>query len=175
MENGQVAGGVKPRVASRNWTYSGRDVARVGGEGEGVCHLSAAAIRASHSESKVRRGRSMKKLLAGAVMAVWLAPLGVVAQERAGDAALGALSGAVVLGPIGAVAGAVVGYTAGPHIARSWGLRRSSAHGGRRVARQEAGAAVSDNQPAPRSQASMSAPAPRRSPAYAGPPAQGFD
>ena len=30
-----------------------------------------------------------------------------LAQERAGDAALGALSGAVVLGPIGALAGAV--------------------------------------------------------------------
>jgi hypothetical protein len=51
----------------------------------------------------------------------------VAAQERAGDAALGALSGAVVLGPIGAVAGAVVGYTAGPSIAQSWGMRRSSA------------------------------------------------
>lgn len=50
-----------------------------------------------------------------------------MAQERAGSAALGALSGAVVLGPVGAVAGAVVGYTAGPSIARSWGLRRSSA------------------------------------------------
>ena len=49
-----------------------------------------------------------------------------LAQERAGDAALGALSGAVVLGPIGALAGAVVGYTAGPSIAHSWGLRRSS-------------------------------------------------
>jgi hypothetical protein len=32
------------------------------------------------------------------------------AQERTADAALGALSGAVVLGPLGAVAGAVVGY-----------------------------------------------------------------
>jgi hypothetical protein len=51
-------------------------------------------------------------------------PLGAVAQERVGDAALGALSGAEVLGPVGAVAGAVVGYTAGPAIASSWGLRR---------------------------------------------------
>jgi len=67
----------------------------------------------------------MKKLLAGAVMAVWFAPLSVVAQERAGDAALGALTGAVVLGPVGAVAGAVVGYTTGPAIARSWGMRGS--------------------------------------------------
>ncbi len=49
----------------------------------------------------------------------------MLAQERAGDAVLGALSGAVVLGPVGAVAGAVVGYTAGPSISRSWRLRRS--------------------------------------------------
>jgi hypothetical protein len=35
-----------------------------------------------------------------------------------------------VLGPIGAVAGAFVGYTAGPSISRSWGLEgsRSSRH-----------------------------------------------
>ena len=55
----------------------------------------------------------MKKLLAAAVMVVSFAPSWVSAQERVGDAALGALSGAVVLGPVGAVAGAVVGYTAG--------------------------------------------------------------
>jgi hypothetical protein len=67
----------------------------------------------------------MRKILATVVIAVSFAPLGVLAQERGGDAALGALSGAVVLGPVGAVAGAVVGYTAGPSIARSWGLRRS--------------------------------------------------
>jgi hypothetical protein len=48
------------------------------------------------------------------------------AQQRAGDAALGALSGAVVLGPVGAVAFAFVGYAAGPSIARSWGFRRSA-------------------------------------------------
>jgi hypothetical protein len=47
------------------------------------------------------------------------------AGERVGDAALGALSGAVVFGPVGAVAGAVIGYTAGPSIADSWGLKRS--------------------------------------------------
>ena len=58
-----------------------------------------------------------------------LAPSFASAQDhRPGDAALGALSGAVVLGPIGAVAGAVVGYAAGPSIARSWGFdRRGSA------------------------------------------------
>jgi len=66
----------------------------------------------------------MKALLAAAAMAIALMPLRADAQERVGDAALGALSGAVVLGPVGAVAGAVVGYSAGPAIASSWGLRR---------------------------------------------------
>jgi len=74
----------------------------------------------------------MKKLIAAAVIAMALAPSVVRAQERTGDAALGALSGAVVLGPVGAVAGAVVGYTAGPAIANSWGLRRGRRHHHRR-------------------------------------------
>jgi hypothetical protein len=76
----------------------------------------------------------MKKLIAAAAIAMALAPLNALAQERAGDAALGALSGAVVLGPVGAVAGAVVGYTTGPAIASSWGLRRSRRHYHRRHA-----------------------------------------
>jgi hypothetical protein len=70
----------------------------------------------------------MKTLIAVAVIATALAPLSVLAQERTGDAALGALSGAVVFGPVGAVAGAVVGYTTGPAIASSWGLRRPGRH-----------------------------------------------
>src|SRR5262249_29438788 len=53
------------------------------------------------------------------------------AQERVGDAALGALSGAVVFGPVGLVAGAVVGYAAGPSISRSW---RNNRHHPRRFA-----------------------------------------
>jgi hypothetical protein len=65
----------------------------------------------------------MKKHLAVAVVALSFASSGVRAQERAGDAALGALSGAVVLGPVGAVAGAVIGFTAGPAISQSWGTR----------------------------------------------------
>jgi hypothetical protein len=78
----------------------------------------------------------MKKMLAAAAIVTVLAPLGAVAQERVGDAALGALSGAVVLGPVGAVAGAVVGYTTGPAIASSWGLRRHGRRHHRRYARQ---------------------------------------
>jgi hypothetical protein len=77
----------------------------------------------------------MKKLIPGAVIAIALAPVGAFAQERTADAALGALSGAVVLGPLGAVAGAVVGYTAGPAIASSSGIRRSRRHYHRHDAR----------------------------------------
>lgn len=68
----------------------------------------------------------MKKLLVGTLMAGSLISFQAEAGERAGDAALGALSGAVVLGPVGAVAGAFIGYSAGPSIARSWGMRRSA-------------------------------------------------
>ena len=50
-------------------------------------------------------------------------PVAAGAQERLGDAALGAVSGALVGGPVGLVAGGIVGFTAGPSIARSWGLR----------------------------------------------------
>jgi len=65
----------------------------------------------------------MTRAFATAVIVLTLGSSAAFAQHRAGDAALGALSGAVVLGPIGAVAGAVVGYTAGAAIAHSWGLR----------------------------------------------------
>ncbi|MGX1169523.1 hypothetical protein AB7M16_005789 [Bradyrhizobium sp. USDA 372] len=67
----------------------------------------------------------MTKALITAVAMLACVPASALAQERAGDAALGAVSGAVVLGPVGAVAGALIGYTAGPSIARSWGLRGS--------------------------------------------------
>ena len=81
----------------------------------------------------------MKKLIVAVVTAITLTPVGALAQERAGDAALGALSGAVVLGPVGAVAGAVVGYTAGPAIAGSWGLRRHGRRHHRHYARATPG------------------------------------
>ncbi len=69
----------------------------------------------------------MKRALFAAAVILLLPAAGALAQERATDAALGAVSGAIVLGPIGAVAGAVVGYTAGPSIANSWGMRHSRA------------------------------------------------
>jgi predicted lipid-binding transport protein (Tim44 family) len=66
---------------------------------------------------------TMTRTFAAAAILVALIPSVAFAQHRGGDAALGALSGAVVLGPVGAVAGAIVGYTAGPAIAHSLGLR----------------------------------------------------
>lgn len=68
----------------------------------------------------------MKKLLVAAMIAASFFSLEAQAQERAGSAALGAVSGAVVLGPVGAVAGAFIGYAAGLSIARSWGIRPSA-------------------------------------------------
>ena len=71
----------------------------------------------------------MIKAYSIAALLLVLVPSSALAQ-RAGDTALGALAGAVVLGPVGAVAGAFVGYSAGPSISRSWGLEgsRSSRH-----------------------------------------------
>ncbi|WKA26698.1 DNA-directed RNA polymerase subunit N [Bradyrhizobium roseum] len=69
-----------------------------------------------------------------AALLLVLAPSSALAQ-RAGDAALGAVAGAVVLGPVGAVAGAFVGYTAGPSISRSWGLEGSRSSRRRQASR----------------------------------------
>ena len=66
----------------------------------------------------------MRMILATAIMLA-LGSGVAQAQERAGDAALGALSGAIVFGPVGLVAGAVVGFTAGPAISRSWRANRN--------------------------------------------------
>jgi hypothetical protein len=66
----------------------------------------------------------MKPFLAAMAIVISLAPAAAFAQERVADAALGGLSGALVLGPLGAAAGVVIGYTAGPSISRSWGLNR---------------------------------------------------
>lgn len=107
-----------------------------------------------------------------------------IAGERTGDAALGALSGALVLGPVGAVAGAVVGYTTGPDIAHAWGLR-SSPHRRTRTASAAAPPPRANSAPmpkprphaAPSAQApSARAPTPTRSAATAAmPPAQSLE
>lgn len=62
-------------------------------------------------------------LIVAAIAAVFFLPFAAKAQERIGDGALGALAGALVAGPVGLVAGGVVGFTAGPAIASSWGLK----------------------------------------------------
>jgi hypothetical protein len=122
----------------------------------------------------------MKKTTAVTALALSLISSGAMAQERGGDAALGALSGALVLGPIGAVAGAVVGYTAGPSIARSWGLRRSSsARQGGKSTRREARVLPGDSQPGAKNQAGPSpaaqAPPPPPKTASTAPPVQGLE
>ncbi|MBV9459263.1 MAG: hypothetical protein JO141_17340 [Bradyrhizobium sp.] len=112
----------------------------------------------------------MKKIVA--ITAISLALISSQAradEHRPGDAALGALSGAVVLGPIGAVAGAVVGYTAGPSIAHSWGFRHSHSAARRtRAARQAAPSAEAPThapeargQAMPSSEAQASMPTPQ--------------
>ena len=78
----------------------------------------------------------MIKVYSIAALLLVLAPSSAMAQ-RAGDAALGAVAGAVVLGPVGAVAGAFVGYTAGPSISRSWGLEGSRPSRHRRQATRD--------------------------------------
>lgn len=95
----------------------------------------------------------MKQQIAIAATALMVSTA-AVAGERATDAALGAVSGAVVLGPIGAVAGAFIGYTAGPSISRAWGIR-----GSRSSARQPRRSASNDARPYRESQAAMREPA----------------
>ncbi|MBV9565434.1 MAG: hypothetical protein JOY90_34025 [Bradyrhizobium sp.] len=106
----------------------------------------------------------MRMMIAIAALALVSMPSASRADpNRGGDAALGALSGAVVFGPIGAVAGAVVGYSAGPSIAHSMGFRHAGSARRAKPARQQArDAAAGDSQ--------RSAGAPKA--AYSGPPVQ---
>ncbi len=108
----------------------------------------------------------MKKTIAGVALSLALMSSAAVAAERPGDAALGAVSGAVVLGPVGAVAGAVIGWTAGPSISHSWGLHRASApRHARKSASPNARVSTDDrppvsNQSAPKDQAAPQVAAP---------------
>ena len=77
----------------------------------------------------------MRKVIAIAFMvAALLAPTAAGAGERLFDSALGAVSGGLVAGPAGFVAGGVIGYVAGPRISRGLGFYRHYryAHYGRR-------------------------------------------
>jgi hypothetical protein len=99
------------------------------------------------------------------------------AAERVGPAALGALSGAVVLGPVGLVAGAVIGYTAGPEIGRAWKVRRVDprhARPAKRPVKRTAQAAVKRHAaPPPRGAAPGEVTPSGRG--TGGPPAQGLE
>jgi hypothetical protein len=67
----------------------------------------------------------MKKAIAAVAVAAGLALASPPAHaDRAVNTGLGVGSGLLVFGPVGAVVGGVVGYTAGEGIARSWGLSR---------------------------------------------------
>jgi hypothetical protein len=60
----------------------------------------------------------MKQLaiVASAALALTLAATAARADDRVLDGVLGAGAGALVAGPVGLVAGGVIGYSAGPHI-----------------------------------------------------------
>jgi hypothetical protein len=120
----------------------------------------------------------MKKLLVVALMAGSFISFEARAGDRAGDAALGAVSGAVVLGPVGAVAGAFIGYTAGPSIARSWGIRRSASQSrARRETQAMNGAREAETQQQASTRVVSSSPV-KNPEAPAGkrpPPVQGFE
>jgi hypothetical protein len=76
----------------------------------------------------------MKFTIAAAAVAVGiiLAPAAALA-DRAVNTGLGVGTGLLVFGPVGAVVGGVVGYTAGNGIARSWGMSRPHRRPARKV------------------------------------------
>jgi hypothetical protein len=114
----------------------------------------------------------MGRLLVAAVIAGLFVSLQAKAQERAGSTALGAVSGAVVLGPVGALAGAFIGYAAGPAIARSWGVGHSASRArAHRVNEANVGAqAIANATPLPVAKPAAAVVAGRSTP-----PVQGFD
>ncbi|WP_342722284.1 DNA-directed RNA polymerase subunit N [Bradyrhizobium sp. B097] len=101
----------------------------------------------------------------GLSLALPLIPSEAAEQHRGGDAALGALSGGIIFGPIGAVAGAVVGYTAGPSISHSLGVRSHQTHARRTKSVRQAQASTKYRQPAPDRRAALPAAAPAAAPA----------
>lgn len=74
---------------------------------------------------------------AAIVVAISLTSGAASAGERTTDAAAGALAGAVVAGPVGLVAGGVIGFTAGPKISCHMGINCRHRHSSRRVGRYD--------------------------------------
>ena len=72
----------------------------------------------------------MKTALAALAIAagIAMAPTMASAQERYSDGAMGAVAGAVVLGPVGALAGGLTGFFAGPNISRGLGFHHHYRH-----------------------------------------------
>jgi hypothetical protein len=103
----------------------------------------------------------MKRVISAGAVAVGLALATTSAYAgRVANTAIGTLTGLVVFGPVGAVAGAAVGYTAGHSIARSWGLSRPQYRSSRIVQRKAEGTASSV--PVPRYKPVDAPPAERR-------------
>jgi len=71
----------------------------------------------------------MKRIFTVALLAAALAtPTVASAGERVVDGVLGGVSGGIVFGPVGLVAGGLTGYVAGPSIARGLGLKGHHRH-----------------------------------------------
>ena len=149
-------------------------------------YLCWAAIRGSLAQSQCSLGTTMKRLVLASAIFLTFAPAVALAEGRGGDAALGALSGAVVFGPVGLVAGAVVGYTAGPSIAHSWGFRRSGSKkpsreksqagmSPSRVSQNTPAAAASPEQTATTTTSAPAKPASATAQRWATPPVQGLE
>jgi hypothetical protein len=116
----------------------------------------------------------MRTIIIATVIALGV-PSAALAGERAGDAAIGALSGAVVLGPVGLVAGAVVGYTAGPSIAQSWRNSRHHPRSQARVTKRPALVASRQRSGSPATPPPGEVTPAQPAPGTGGPPAQGLE
>jgi hypothetical protein len=102
----------------------------------------------------------MKAMIAAVAIALSLAFVTNSAYAgRVANTAIGTLTGLVVFGPVGAIAGAAVGYTAGRGIARSWGLSRPTQTPPRKIQRKDERTVSSV--PMPRSKPSDSRPGER--------------
>jgi hypothetical protein len=109
------------------------------------------------------------------VGALTLLPVAAHADERPGDAAIGAVSGALVFGPVGLVAGAIVGYAAGPSISQSWRNNRNHPRHAVRGKQTRVAGSPRTPTPRPRPEAAGSVTPQSPAPGVGGPPAQGLE